>query len=202
MIIIDVEQGSPEWFSCRLGKPSASRFSEIYTNTGKESKSRDKYLYELAGERISGMMDVGFKSGYMDRGNALEEEARSTFEFVEGIEVSRVGFCLEDGGRWGASPDGLILPSGGVEIKCKNLALHVECLKSDKVPTQHMAQIQGGMFVAGADHWFFVSYFPGVKMFIKRVERDERYIVGLRSALVAFCEELDSVERFVRGYGQ
>jgi len=202
MIIIDCEQGTPDWFSCRLGRPSASRFAEIYTNTGKASQSKNKYLYELAGERISGQMDVGYKNGYMSRGNEMEEEARSTFEFIEGVEVKKVGFCLEDGERWGCSPDGLIIPNGGVEIKCKNLALHVECLKSDKMPTQHTAQVQGGMFVTGADHWFFVSYFPGVKMFIKRVERDEKYIVGLSSALVEFCEELDAVERFVRGYGQ
>ena len=200
MIIIDCEQGTPEWFAARLGKPSASRFAEIYTSTGKESKSREKYLYELAGEIISGQMDVGYKNGYMNRGNELEEEARSTFEFIEGVEVQKVGFCLEDGERWGCSPDGLILPDGGVEIKCKNLALHVECIKKDAVPAQHMVQIQGGMWVTGAKYWYFMSYFPGVKAFIKRVERNDAFIKQLEAEVIRFCFNLYSVVDEVRRY--
>jgi len=206
MITIDVEQGTPDWFAARLGKPSASRFSEIYTNTGKESKSREKYLYELAGERISGMMDAGYKNGYMDRGNTLEEEARSTFEFVEGASVTRAGFCIDDSELFGCSPDGLIYSDGilmaGLEIKCKNLALHCECLLKDQVPTTHMAQIQGGMMVTGATIWYFMSYFPGVAPFIKKVHRNETYIIGLRTSLLSFCNELDKIEKMVRGYGK
>ena len=32
--IIDVEQGSPEWFKARVGLPTASRFSEILAEGG------------------------------------------------------------------------------------------------------------------------------------------------------------------------
>jgi len=200
MIIIDCEQGTPEWFAARLGKPSASRFAEIYTSTGKESKSREKYLYELAGEVISGQMDVGYKNGYMQRGNDMEDEARSTFEFIEGVEISKVGFCLDDGGRWGCSPDGLILPEGGLELKCKNLALHVECIKKDAVPAQHMVQIQGGMWVTGAKYWYFMSYFPGVKAFIKLVPRNDSFIKQLEIAVRQFCVDLDKVVEEVKRY--
>jgi len=35
MIILDHEQGTEEWFAARLGKPSASNFAKLITQTGK-----------------------------------------------------------------------------------------------------------------------------------------------------------------------
>jgi len=41
VIILDHEQGSPEWLAARLGKPSASMFNKLITQTGKPSSSAD-----------------------------------------------------------------------------------------------------------------------------------------------------------------
>jgi hypothetical protein len=54
MIILDHEQGSPEWLAARLGKPSASCFSRLITNSGKPSSSADGYINELIAERLTG----------------------------------------------------------------------------------------------------------------------------------------------------
>ena len=52
MIILDHEQGSEEWLAARLGKPSASSFSKLITQTGKPSSSADGYINELIAERL------------------------------------------------------------------------------------------------------------------------------------------------------
>ena len=54
MIILDHEQGSPEWLAARLGKPSASMFSKLITATGKPSSSADGYINQLIAERLRG----------------------------------------------------------------------------------------------------------------------------------------------------
>ena len=55
MIVIDCEQGSPEWFSARLGKVSASRMADMTakTKTG-WGASRANYAAELVAERLTG----------------------------------------------------------------------------------------------------------------------------------------------------
>ena len=54
MIIIECEQNSEQWWQEKLGKPSASNASRIITNDGKPSKQREGYMFELAGEIITG----------------------------------------------------------------------------------------------------------------------------------------------------
>ena len=68
MIKIDCEQGSPEWFAEKLGKPSASNASKILQDNGKQSKSRTGYLYELAAERITGKQVEGYQNKNMENG--------------------------------------------------------------------------------------------------------------------------------------
>ena len=58
MKIHNVEQGSEAWFKLRLGVPSASRFKDLLTPTGKPSMSSEKYMHELLAETMSGKSDL------------------------------------------------------------------------------------------------------------------------------------------------
>jgi len=61
MITLELEQGTPEWFSARLGIPTASRYKDIVTPArGDKSKSYMTYLYELLAERMTGESADGF----------------------------------------------------------------------------------------------------------------------------------------------
>ena len=82
MIILDHEQGSPEWLAARLGKPSASSFSKLITKTGKPSSSADGYIDELIAERITGKSEPFHVTEWMERGTALEPEAREAYELI------------------------------------------------------------------------------------------------------------------------
>jgi len=199
MIIIDAPQLSEEWFAARaeIG-PTASNFDKIVTSKGLPSKQAQKYLYERAGERIAGFKGDSYQSFAMQRGIELEEEARSLFELIHGIEVKQVGFCMSDDKTFGCSPDGL-LEDSGLEIKCPLIHTHVDYLLSGELPSAYIQQVQGSMLVTGFKYYWFISYYPGLPPLIIRVERDTEFLIKLKVALDNFCVELNQVESKLRG---
>lgn len=196
--IIDCEQGTPEWFLARCGVATASKFKDVLAKG--EGKTRTKYMRELACEIVRGAPSPfeAYKNADMERGNAYEDEARVLYCLLTDYQVSNIGFMRCD--RVGYSPDGVIGDDGLIEIKTKADALHAECLLLDKVPTEHTAQIQGGLWVSGRQWLDFVSYTPGLPLFVKRVFRDEDYIAKLDAEVYAFIAELDSMAERIRNY--
>lgn len=194
MIVINCEQGTPEWFALKVGVPGASSFAKIVTSKGEASKQRLKYLYQLAGERLIGAKEEGFSNGSMQRGVELEPEARELYELITGNTVDQVGFCfMDEAKRFGCSPDGLIGEEGGLEIKCPSLPVHVEYLLNGKIPTDYIQQVQGSLYITGREWWDFMSYYPGCKPLIVRVTPDARFHVRLADELELFCDELEEV---------
>ncbi len=192
MKIIDCEQGSQQWHACRAGIPSASNFDMIVTSKGEPSKQAQKYMYRLAGERITGIPEETYQNAAMQRGVELEAEARMFYEMTNDCKIEQVGFCLADGG-WGCSPDGLVNGDGLIEIKCPSMAVHVGYLLDGKVPTDYFQQTQGQLLVTGRKWLDFVSYYPAMKPLIVRVERDEVFIGKLEEELEKFVSELEEI---------
>lgn len=193
MIILPHEQGTPEWLASRIGLPSASKFSDIITTKGEPSKSRIKYMHQLAGERVTKAKEETYQSAAMSRGILMEGEARRLFEMVKDIDVQQVGLCLEDNRRWGCSPDGLTLEDGGLEIKCPSMAVHVSYLLGNKLPTDYFQQVQGSLFVTGREYWWFMSYYPGIKPLFVKVEPDLKFHAALQLELELFSDELSEI---------
>ena len=194
MEIINVVQGTPEWFEARRGIPSSSNFDKIVTTAGKPSKQKEKYMYKLAGEKVSGISEETYQNATMQRGSEMEAEARQLYELTKGVEVQEVGFCIEGG--YGASPDGLVASEGLVEIKCPLVATHVGYLLKNKLPTDYFQQTQGQLLVTGREWVDFMSYYPGLRPLLIRVERDEVFLKALRIELEVFVSELkDTIER-------
>jgi hypothetical protein len=184
--IIDCEQNSPEWLAARAGIPTASAFSDVLAKG--EGKTRRTYMLKLAGEIITGEPMESFSNGHTERGHALEDEARDLYIFQSGADLQRVGFIRND--QKGCSPDSLIQANGMLEIKTKLPALQIECILSDKVPSEHVAQLQGALWVAEREWIDFVSYWPRLPLFVKRVYRDEEYIKNLSTEVERFNNEL------------
>ena len=201
MKILTFPQRSPEWFAARLGIPTASSFDKIITSKGEPSKQATGYLYTLAAERLSGVKEQSFSSAAMEEGVRREEESRLVYSMLNETEVVQVGFCLEDGGRWGCSPDGLVGDDGLVEFKNPSGKVAVEYLLGNKLPTKYYVQVQGQLFVTGRKWCDFCSYYPGLKPLVVRVDRDEEFIEKLESELVAFSDKLDEVCVTIKGGG-
>lgn len=193
MIIVECVQGTPEWLLARSGKPTASGFDKIVTTKGEPSKSRVKYMYQLAGERVSKSAEETYQSAAMARGVEIEEEARKFYEMIRDVEVQRVGFCLSDCKRYGSSPDGLVGKEGGVEIKCPTMAVHVGYVLEKTMPMDYFQQVQGNLFVTGRAWWDFLSYYPGLPPLLLRVTPDAVFHRYLGAELNAFCGELEQI---------
>lgn len=191
MKIYDCEQGTEEWYSIRCGVPTASCFDKIITTKGEPSKQRQKYLYQLAGEFITGAKEECYQSQAMQRGTEMEEEARNLYKVIRDVSVDKVGFIIGNPDfEYGCSPDGLIGDSGIIEIKCPNLATHVQYLIDGHLPTEYFQQTQGQLLVTKREWVDFVSYYPGIKPFICRNWRVGPFIESLRQELERFCIEL------------
>ena len=196
MKIINCDQGSPEWIKARCGIPSASSFDKIITAKGEPSKQRTKYLWQLAGETVTGIPEETYSNANMKRGKIVEAEARQLYELVSGQEVAQVGFCLADG--YGASPDGLVATEGLLELKCPIIATHVGYLLENTLPMDYWQQLQGQLLVTGRKWVDFMSYYPGLKPLILRVVPDEKFQKALKIELELFCSQLKEVIAKIR----
>ena len=193
MQIINCEQGSVDWHTARCGVITASCFSDILTKGrgGEPSKTRQTYMFKLAGERIRGVATDSFSNSYIERGHEYEDEARQLYELQTGYEVAACGFIKSEYG--GYSPDGIVGDDGIIEIKTKSAHLQIEILLAGKVPAIHTAQIQGGLLVSGRNWCDFISYCPGLPIFIERVLPDAEYIKNLKLELAIFENELQEI---------
>ena len=189
--IFDCEQGSPEWFACRLGIPTASRFKDVLAKG--QGLTRKKYLYTLAGEILTGEPAESYTNDHMQRGKEMEAEARDMYAFQTSNDPVQVGFMRR--GDVGCSPDSLLGEDGLLEIKTKLPHLHLEALEGRRLPPEHVAQVQGQLWVSGRQFCDFVSYWPKLPLFCIRVERDDTYIATLAAEVEAFNQELRSMVR-------
>jgi hypothetical protein len=202
MIIHDVEQGTPEWFAARLGIPTASEFSKIYTPTGKVSTQAKGYMNKLLAEIITGEPVQTFeKTPWMERGNELEQEAADFYEFLKDTEVSKIGFCTNDAREYGCSPDRLIGETGGLEIKVVAPHTMASYLLSSEIDMDYWPQVQGNMLVTGRDWWDWMAYCPKMPPLIIRVGRADEYIAGLTERLKTFNYDLFMAKDALRSKG-
>jgi hypothetical protein len=194
IIIEGIHQGSPEWLELRRGIPTASRFKDIVTTKGMPSKSREKYLYDLAGERLSGEVKEPRKYGSMQKGNDREQEARAYYEFTTDSDVRQVTFVfLDDARRVGCSPDGLVGASGGFETKNAEPHVQVERLEKGWSKAAHFQQVQGCLWICAREWWDIQSYSRNLRNIVIRFHRDEKFIATLAVEIKAFNQELDEL---------
>ena len=192
----EIIQGSDEWKALRLGKVTASRVADVVarTKTG-YGASRANYMAQLIAERLTGTVAEAYTNAAMQHGTETEPEARAAYEFYQGVTVQEIAFVPHPKiNQAGASPDGLIGDDGLVEIKCPNTATHLETLLGQAVPAKYETQMQFQMACTGRKWCDFVSYDPrmpeNMRLFIKRLPRDDKRITELESEIAAFLLEM------------
>ena len=192
-----VEQGSPEWHAMRAGKVTASKLADLLakTKTG-WGASRANYMAQLVAERLTGQVADSFKSPAMEWGTATEAEARQTYEFYQDCIVAPVDFVPHPTiPMSGASPDGLLGTDGVLELKCPNTSTHIETLLGQSVPGKYMWQVQWQLACTGRRFADFVSFDPRMpeemRLFVRRVDRDDEMISEATKQVIAFLAEVD-----------
>ena len=207
LTIVDVPQGSEDWFKARLGLVTASHFSTILASgrDGETSLTRTQYLNRLAGEIITGEpTEETFQSKAMERGKSMEAAACADYEERKGVSLKRVGLGINFSGlkRCGASPDALVGFDGGLETKTMRPDLMIPLLlKGSTMLPEHRAQVQGNIWVFERDWWDLKIYWPKMPDFTVRVTRDEGYIRELSNEVEKFNHELKRLVEQLRRMG-
>ena len=190
MIVHDCEQRSDAWFLLRLGIPTASNFDKILTPGGKASTQAEAYMHTLLAEILTGQQGGMESNAWMQRGTELEPEGRGFYELTTGNDVHEVGFITLDDGSAGCSPDGLIGDPGMLEMKVPAPHTHVGYLLSGELPSGYKPQVQGQLWIAEREWCDFLSYSPLMPPVLIRVQRDEKFIKALASAMAKFTETM------------
>lgn len=202
---VDLSQRSEGWRQQRAGKITASRFIDVMAvgKKGQPLQARQTYMMDLATERLAGEPRPETYSRSMEWGKEVEPFAFEAYQLKTGLFVTAADFIRHPKYRFiGASPDGLIGDDGGLEMKCPfNPAVHAQTLL-EGMPEDHIAQVQGCMFVTDRDWWDFVSYdprqAPEYRLHVQRIPRDDSYIDRLAFELGKFEAELRDLVKQIR----
>ena len=201
-IFEEIEQNTDAWRKLRAGLPTASEFSDVIAKKGPRGglpKGRQKLMWRLAGEIITGEPEDTYSNPDMARGHAREDEARDLYAFLKDAEPKRVAFIRN--GNCGCSPDSLIGGDGLLEIKDAKPSVQIERLIHGALPPEHKAQVQGQLMVSGRQWVDFMSHCRDLPPLIIRVERDEPYIAALRVDVDEFVDELNGLVAWLRSMG-
>lgn len=205
-LYFDVQQGTPAWYRLRSGIPTASEFSQIITPKKMElSASRRKYACRLLAERLLNWQAESLdRISHIEEGKAQEPFAVAQLEEIYEIETKRIGFATSNDGRFGASPDRVVMVGDAVgitvEAKCPTIPVQFERLLYG-TGDEYRMQILGQLWITEADKAIFYSYSPRMPAFRAEMGRDEVAIKQVETALNFFSDELDEMTERARRLG-
>ena len=176
----DIPQGSDEWLAERAGLLTASNAKKMMA--GKTTATYKSYVDDLWEERVCGYVPSnGFVSAAMVEGSEREPEARAALAWDLNRDIEEVGLATNSSYPGaGASLDGLIDGSIGVEIKVRKLSR----LRDWKDYTH---QIMFQMMICDLEavyYWGYPKLYPNAAIqptpFLHLIERDEDKISLMR----------------------
>lgn len=192
-----IEQGSDAWKAMRCGKVTASRVADVAARTKSGwGASRANMMATIIAERLTGQPADSYTTGPMLWGIEKEPEARAAYEWYSGNDVELIDFTSHPEIEMaGASPDGLVSADGMAEFKCPNTATHIETLLTGKIADKYIKQMMWQMACAKRQWVDFGSFDPRMpeehRLWVKRVERDDKLIASLEADVIEFLAEVD-----------
>lgn len=203
MRIHDVTQRTPEWWALRAGRITGSCAEAILAvrkrGTG-ELAIRRALRERLVVERLTGLAveESPYKGKDLQHGIDCEPDAFAAYEAATGDLVNRVGFVSHDDLLAGCSPDGYIGKWEGIlELKCPASSTHIEYRKADVIPEEYKGQLFHALWITGAQWADFCSYDPRftdpkLRLFVKRLTRNEDELMAYELAVRLFLSEVDA----------
>lgn len=187
----NIEQRSDEWFAIRTENPFTASNAQAIATAGKG-------LETLAWEALTSRYRLGnpetYTNAHLERGIALESEARAFYEAFTYTTVEEIGFVTNSKYKMaGASPDGLV-EDGLVEIKCfddvKFFKLYAQSKHGNfDVESQYQWQMQMQMLITERDWCDYVIYNENFEqpIIIQRIGKDldaqEKLTAGLKEGV-------------------
>lgn len=198
-------QQTEQWYQDRLGRATASRFSDIMTKLKYgESAARRNYRAQLVAERLTGVRQETWQTQAMLWGIETEPLAKLRYTLATGKVIEDADFIKHPTLEAGASADGFIGEDWNVEIKCPETATHIEALKLQAVPKKYVDQVQGQLWITGRKGCVFISFDPrlpeNAQLVVVEVARDEARIKELEKEIKIFLKEVEQEVKFVKEY--
>lgn len=196
MKIHNFEQKSDEWFECRKGKITASHADTIATN----GKGLETYINEVMSEYFSSGEKENFSNEHTERGNDLEDTARSIYELENNVNVEQVGF-IEYNDFVGCSPDGLIGEDEGLEIKCCSDKVYWEILMTNDCSSMSKWKWQClmNLLITKRKKWNLVIFNPNFKKSMVKIEilpDEEKFNKLLTGFTIAEQKIISYIEKY------
>lgn len=197
-----VEQRSPEWYALRIGIPTASVFATVMASgvDSGDSITRQKLLYQMAGEKLTGKPADRFINADMQRGIDMEPAARAFYKRTRFADIEEIGFIRRTIHNpfgepliVGCSPDALIGKRKLLQIKTMKpeLLIPLSLKGANGFPAEHRAQCQGELFVSDRDETDLMFFFEGMPVApTYTIERDDLYIKRIKDACEVFAYDL------------
>jgi exodeoxyribonuclease (lambda-induced) len=189
----DLEQRSEEWHNVRAGKLTASSFHTLLGN----SETKKTLLLKITAERITNKcIEDNYSNEDIERGIELEDDARNNYQENTFNLVEEVGFAELDE-YVGCSPDGIVGNDGLIEIKCPRETTFLSQVLSGRIKPEYITQMQFNMYVLDRKWCDYVMYSETLGLFIKRVERDEKFIEEIKICIEE-CKQIiqDNINKY------
>ena len=200
-IHIEVDQNTAAWSEMRLGVPTASEMKRIVTKTCKLSTARADYIDELLQEWYTGEPYNDFNGEWLEYGKTHEPEALAYYEFHRNTEIAPAGIFFKDSSKTiAASPDGLVGEQGLLEAKCRSLKHYMRAVRKG-IPNDDWCQCQSQLWVSEREWCDYLSFFPGLRPLMLRIEPDAEYHAALDKAMPKFIDELMQARESLVEYG-
>ena len=196
---MSAQQGTEDWLIERLGMVTGSRFQDVIgmDKSGKKFlQARETAITEITLELLTGRPGAMWSSKATRWGTEHEPMARAAYEVETGEVCEQVGFIVHPVFlQVGCSPDGLIGKRKGWEAKCPlTPTVHLKTLLTG-MPAEHMAQVQGGLWVTEREEWDFVSFHPdfpvGMQIYIETIKRNDSYIANMQQHVLSAVAEIN-----------
>jgi putative phage-type endonuclease len=191
-----IEQQTPEWHQQRLGKLTASKMADALARTKSGwGASRFNLMAGLVAERLTGISQVTYTNAAMQWGTDTEPQAKAAYEFKCDIDIEPASFVDHPAiAMSGASPDGYVGKDGLIEIKCPNIATHIDTLLGADIDGRYVKQMQWQMACTGRAWCDFASFDPRLppemQLHIRRVHRDDKLIAEMEKEGAVFLDEV------------
>lgn len=156
-------QLTAQWFADRTGCLTASRMAAAMSKlkNGADSADRKALKIEVLAERLTGDVVPHYVTPAMQHGIDTEPAARAAYELHTGVLVEECPFIPHPAIEYfGASPDGRVGKSLGVEIKCPTTAKFLAWRLAGVVPEEHKPQMIAQCVCAKFDAVEFVAFDP------------------------------------------
>lgn len=189
----EMDQGSDEWLAARCGMLTASEVKLIMTATGKiaDNDKTRAHVWELAAQRISGVVEPTYIGDEMLRGH--EEEVLARIAYDQHIAPTQtVGFVVNRklGFPVGCSPDWLVGTDGMGEAKSRRQKFQVQTIVEnvgkETCPDDFVMQVQSALWVTERKWLDFCSYSNGLHMPVIRILPDPAWQERFEEAATDF----------------